>query len=357
MYKKFIRPILFKFNPELIHNLTNLTGRFATSTKSSLLVRPLFVYKNKKLENKILNITFKNPIGLAAGFDKNAQLINFMADLGFGFTEVGSITANFCNGNPKPRLHRLIKEKGIIVNYGLANKGAENICKKLKNKKFKIPLGISIAKTNDPSIKGNQSINDYFKSFKLAKDIADYITINISCPNVGDGRTFEDPELLEKLLKKINTIKTKQIIFLKISPDIQKNNLDKIITLAKTYKINGFLASNLTKDRSDIDLEKKGKFKGGISGKPTKDKSNDLIKYLYKKSKGKFIIIGCGGIFNAKDAYEKIKSGASLVQLVTGLIFEGPSLIKKINKELVELLEKDNYKNISEAIGSDNKFN
>ncbi|MBT4165444.1 quinone-dependent dihydroorotate dehydrogenase [archaeon] len=354
MYKKFIKPILFKFNPEFVHDTINLTARFASVTRTSRILRPLFVYKNEKLENQILNINFKNPIGLAAGFDKNAQLTNFMPDLGFGFMEVGSITSNPCEGNPKPRLHRLVKGKGIIVNYGLTNNGAENITKKLKNKKFRIPIGISIAKTNDSSIKGDASIQDYFKSFQLAKDIADYITINISCPNVGDGRSFEDPELLEKLLKKIKTKQTNKPIFLKLSPDIKKDNLNKIIQLAENYNIDGFIASNLTKDRTNIDLEGKGKFKGGISGKPTQDKSNQLIKYIYKKTNGKFIIIGCGGVFNGKDAYEKIKAGASLIQIVTGLIFEGPSILKKINKELVELLEKDNYKNIQDAVGKGN---
>ena len=359
MYKTLIKPVLFKFEPEFVHNLTILSGRFAAFTKLSKLLRPLFIYKNKKLEQNILGIKFENPVGLAGGFDKNAHLINFMSDLGFGFIEVGSITAKPCNGNPKPRLHRLIKNQGIIVNYGLANNGAENISKRLKNKfkikRPKIPLGINIAKTNDSYIKGNQSIEDYFQTFKIMKNLGDYITINISCPNAGDGRSFEDPKLLEPLLKRVNQIRAERIIFIKISPDLKKNNLNRIISLAKKYKINGFVVSNLTKKRTGLIKEDNLKYNGGISGKHMADKSNKMIRYVYKKTKGKFTIIGCGGIFSGKDAYEKIKNGASLVQLITGIIFEGPGLIKKINKELVELLEKDNYKNIKQAIGKNIK--
>ena len=351
MYKKFIRPILFQFNPELVHNLTILAGRFASFTKFSRLLRILFVHKSKKLEQNILGIKFENPVGLAGGFDKNAYLTDFLPDMGFGFMEIGSITAEPCLGNPKPRLHRLIKNKGIIVNYGLANKGVKEIYNKLKNKNFKIPLGINIAKTNNPSIKGSKSIDDYFKSFKIIKTLGDYITINISCPNAGDGRSFEDPKLLEPLLKKINKIRAGKIIFIKISSDLEKRNLDKIINLAEKYKISGFIISNLTKKRAGLMPEDNLKYNGGVSGKHTANKSNEIIKYVYKKTNRKFLIIGCGGIFSGKDAYEKIKNGATLVQLITGMIFEGPGLIKKINRELVELLEKDKYKNIKQAIG------
>lgn len=355
MYKK-IRPILFKSDPEKIHNLIILLGRFLAFTKLSLLLRKKFVYKNKKLENNILGIKFANPIGLAAGFDKNAQLIDFIPDLGFGFMEVGSITAKPCEGNPKPRLHRLVKDKALIVNYGLSNKGAEKIFKKINRKNPKIPLGINIAKTNDSSIKDQASVEDYFQSFKLLKNLGDYITINISCPNSGDGKSFEDPILLENLLKKISEIRKNEKIFLKLSPNIDKIDLNKILELAKQYKIDGFVISNLSKKRENLSKNPKLKFKGSISGKPSRKDSNALIKYVYKKTKGKFVIIGCGGVFSGKDAYEKIKNGASLIQLITGMIFEGPGVIKKINKELVKLLEKDGYENIKEAVGKNVKI-
>jgi len=356
MYKKIIRPILFKIDPEKVHSITLFWGRFLGATRLSRLLRKKFVFKNKRLENKIWGIKFENPVGLSAGFDKNAQLINIIPDVGFGFMEVGSITAEPCLGNPKPRLHRLVKDKGIIVNYGLANKGSARIYKKLKNKKFRIPLAISIAKTNNPLIKEDSSVDDYFKTFKLMRGIGNFTVINISCPNVGDGRSFEDPNLLKKLLKKIDKIRKNEIILLKLSPDISDKNLNEIIKLAQTYKINGFVISNLTKKRDKkLSKDKNLKYSGGISGKPVKNKSDNLIKKVYKKTKGRFVIIGSGGIFSGKDAYEKIKNGASLVQLITGMVYEGPGIIKKINKELVELMKRDSYKNIKEAIGKNVK--
>ena len=351
MYKKYIRPKLFKSDPESIHNLIIYLGRVMAFTKLSRLLRFNFVFKDKRLENEVMGIKFENPVGLSAGFDKNAQLTDFIPDLGFGFIEVGSVTANFCEGNPKPRLHRLVKDNAIIVHYGLANQGAEKIYQRLKDKCFRIPLGISIAKTNDSTIKGEKSVEDYFKSFELLKNIGDYITINISCPNSGDGRSFEDPILLESLLKKIEKVRRDEKIVLKISPDISERNLNLVINLSKRYKINGFIISNLSKKRENLSEDENLKYAGGISGRPIQYKSDELIKKVYKKTKGKFVIIGSGGIFNGEDAYRKIKNGASLVQLITGMIYEGPGIVKKINHELVELLEKDKFKNIQEAIG------
>ena len=352
MYKKYIRSLLFKGDPEKVHNLTILVGRFLAASRLSWLLRKNFVFRDKILQNKVMGIYFENPIGLAAGFDKNAYLVDFIPDIGFGFIEVGSVTANPCAGNPKPRLHRLVKDQGIIVNYGLANEGVAKVSRRLKGKKFRIPVGISIAKTNNPNIKGEGSIQDYLKSFKAMKELGDYTTINISCPNAGDGKSFEDPVLLESLLKKVNEIRNKKKILLKISPEINRNNLNKIIRLAEKYKIEGFIVSNLTKNRKGLSNNPNLKYPGGVSGKHAREKSNKLIKYIFKRTKGKFIIVGCGGVFSGADAYEKIKYGASLIQMITGMIFEGPGVVSKINGELVELLKKDGYNNIQEAIGS-----
>ena len=352
MYKKYIRPILFKFDPESIHNLIIYLGRFMAFTKISRLLRVNFVFKDKRLENEVMGIKFENPVGLSAGFDKNAQLSDFIPDLGFGFIEIGSVSANSCEGNPKPRLHRLIKDNAIIVHYGLANQGAEKIYQRLKDKQFRIPFGVSIAKTNDSTIKGEKSVEDYFKSFELLKSIGDYITINISCPNSGDGRSFEDPILLESLLKKIEKVRKNERIVLKISPDINERNLNSVIALSNKYNINGFIISNLSKKRENLSEDENLKYVGGISGKPIRHKSDELIKKVYRKTKGKFVIIGSGGIFSGEDAYRKIKNGASLIQLITGMIYEGPGIVKKINQELVELLEKDGHKSIKNAIGS-----
>lgn len=352
MYEKYVRPILFKTDPERIHNLTIFAGRVCSSLGMGFLLKWMFDYKGERLRGKVMGIEFENPIGLAAGFDKNAHLVDFVPDLGFGFIEVGSITAKANSGNPKPRLHRLVNDRAVIVNYGLANQGAEKIHKRLEGRKFKIPVGVSIAKTNDPLIKGKNSVEDYFKGFQIMKDIGDYVTINISCPNVGDARSFEDPKLLEALLKKIAKVRKKEKILLKISPDIDKKSLDVIIGLVEKYKINGLIVSNLTKNREGLTEDKNLKFSGGVSGKAVSKKSNEMIKYVYKKTKGELVIVGCGGIFSGKDAYDKIKSGASLVQLITGMIYGGPGAIGKINKELDELLKKDGYKNVGDAVGT-----
>ncbi|MBI2632340.1 quinone-dependent dihydroorotate dehydrogenase, partial [Candidatus Pacearchaeota archaeon] len=289
---------------------------------------------------------FKNPVGLSAGFDKNAELINILPSIGFGFMEVGSITARQCEGNVGIRLKRLPKKKSIWVNMGLNNKGANAISNKLKNKKFKVPIGISIAKTNcKETTDTEKGINDYIETIKIfeSKNIGDFFVLNISCPNSYGGQTFHNPGLYERLLKEIVKIKIKKPIFVKLSPDLSKKNIDKIINISDKYIIKGFVCSNLTKKHSFR--------KGGLSGKAVEEKANRMIKYIYKKTRGKFIIIGVGGIFSAEDAYKKIKLGASLVELITGLIYQGPGLISKINSEIVKLLNQDNYSNIKEAIG------
>jgi|SRR3989344_2809245 len=351
-YTKVLKPIAFQIDPEKTHDLAlklgSILGKFWIS---KTIISVLYSYSNKKLESEVLGIHFKNPVGLAAGFDKNAKIADILPSVGFGFMEAGSITAKKCEGNPKPRLWRLPKDNSIAVYSGLANDGAETISKKLKNKSFEIPLAISIAKTNDSKIKGDASVNDYYKSYLLIKNIADFIVLNISCPNTGDGCSFEAFPLLDKLLKKINN--KNNIIFLKLSSNLEKKQVDQILKVTAKYKISGFVIGNLNKSKSNLKSSKEelDKIKGGLSGEPVREPSNKLIKYLYKKTKGKYIIIGVGGIFTAEDAYEKIKNGASLVQLITGMIYKGPGVIKEINKGLVKLLNKEGYSNISNAVG------
>ena len=351
-----IREIMFKFDAEKVHNFILGIGSLLGKTwLTKRILRKFFVYKNKMLNIEVLGIKFENPIGLAAGFDKNAVLTDVLPNVGFGFTEVGSITAEKCEGNKKPRLFRLTEDKALLVRLGLPSEGAVKIANKLKDKKFNFPVGINIAKTNDVNIIGEKAINDYVRSIRLFKDIGDYITINLSCPNIPDKDAFSNPILLAKLLKEVKKVVDKPIL-LKIALDLNSKNYDGIIRVAKKYAfVKGFVISNLSTKRDKLRTDKNILNEigngGGISGKPAKDKSNELIKYFYKKTKGKYIIIGCGGVFNAEDAYEKIKLGASLVQLITGMIYEGPGLIKEINKGLVELMKRDSYKNIKEAVG------
>ena len=358
LYKNILQPIFFHIDPENVHDTMIFLGKFLGSNFiTKWITSILFNYSNKKLEQNILGIQFKNPIGLSAGFDKNADITEIVPSVGFGFEEIGSITGEPCKGNPKPRLWRLKKSQGLIVYYGLKNDGCEKIEKKLKSEKFSIPIGVSIAKTNCiQTVKKEVGINDYVKAFSTLKDIGNYITINISCPNAFGGQPFTKAEDLNDLLTEIEKIPCNKPVFLKLPPDLSTKELDDIINVCNNHRVDGFICTNLTKDRTNEEIKRHLKdsdikMVGGISGKPIKELSTKMIKYIYQKTKGRYIIIGCGGVFSAEDAYEKIKAGASLIQLITGMIFEGPQLISEINQGLVELLEKDGYKNISKAIG------
>jgi len=363
LYKKIIRPIFFQMNPDLLHEeivrFGNLLGKTSITRKPLELI---YNYENPALETEVFGIKFKNPVGLSGGFDKNANLIQILPALGFGFNEVGSVTARPYKGNPRPWNVRLKQEQSLIVNYGLKNQGVDIIRKRIRAQKRSIPLIINIAKTNDARIKGEASVEDYNKSFVKLQPLADIININISCPNTGDGQLLcESPVLLNKLLKRISQNKVKKPIVLKLKPDLSDELIKEIIDVSTKYVIvKGFIISILTRNRN---LLKKTnpksvvQYSGGVSGKPMRELSNKMIKTIYKMTKGKYPIIGVGGVFEAKDAYEKICLGASLVELATGLIYGGPGTIKNINKGLVVLLKEDGFTNISQAIGSKNKFN
>jgi len=359
-YAHILKPVFFRQDPEKVHDLMTWFGHQLGKYKITRgITGGLFNYQNPMLEQTVLGIKFKNPVGLAAGFDKDAQLTKILPAVGFGFEEIGSITGERCEGNPKPRLWRLPKSKSLIVYYGLKNDGAEAISKRLQGEKFAFPIGVSVAKTNcKETVETESGVADYVKAYKAFQNIGDYYTINISCPNAFGGQPFSDPQKLERLLQEISKLPKTKPIFLKLPPDISRDQVDAIISLAEKYGIDGFVCTNLTKDRDLLSLKEKIKDdlptdKGGLSGKVVESLADEMIKYIYKKTGKKFVIIGVGGIFNAEDAYRKIRLGASLVQLITGMIFEGPQLIGEINRGLVELLQKDGFKNISEAIGLD----
>src|SRR3989344_1246087 len=308
------------------------------------------------LETDVLGIHFKNPLGLGGGFDKEAKMVQLMPSVGFGFTEVGSITALPYEGNPKPWAKRLPKEKAIIVNYGLKSSGLGVMKKKIAAKKRFCPVIINIANTNHPSIKGNASIEDYNKSFVELQPLADIVNINISCPNSGDGAMFcENPELLNALLKKLGSNEITKPVVLKLKPDLSDKILDEVLKISSKYRfVRGFAISNLTNNRNSlkgINAKEIEKFPGGISGLPVKDLSTSMVKKVYERTNGKYAIIGIGGIFTAQDAYEKITSGASLVEMITGMIYRGPTVMREINQGLVKLLEKDGFSSIREAVG------
>lgn len=358
-YKEVLRRIFFLIEPETIHNRVLSLGVFLGSNLfTRRLTAFIFYYSNQKLEQNILGIKFPNPVGLAAGFDKDAKLTDILPAVGFGFAEVGSITGEPCKGNPRPRLWRLKKSQALVVDYGLNNDGCEKVAKRLEQKNFEIPIGTNIAKTNSKkTVATTAGINDYLKAFRQFTEIGSYFTINISCPNAYGGQPFTDAVRLNALLTRLDEISTKKPVFLKLSPDLAKTEVDRIIKTAQQHRVAGFICSNLTKRRHNSKIfEKTVPKTGGISGKVVEDLANDLIAYIYDKTNKKFIIIGCGGVFSAEDAYKKIKLGASLVQLITGVIYEGPQLISEINQGLVRFLRRNGLKNISEAVGLESRM-
>lgn len=342
MYKLLLRPLFFLFDPEKIHYFTFSLIKFTSKIPGfSALYRSLFVIRDVRLERKLFGLTFDNPVGLAAGFDKNAVLYNELADFGFGFIEIGTVTPKGQAGNPKKRLFRLKDDQGIINRMGFNNEGLEAAISQLKKNKGKLIIGGNIGKNTNT--KPEDYTKDYLTCFNELHPYVDYFVLNVSCPNVGSHAKLNDKDYLEELIGAVQnankTFEQEKPIVLKIAPDLNNNQLDEIITLVKETKLDGIIASNTSTDRSglkasDIILESIGN--GGLSGQPIKDKSTQVIKYLSNHSNKAFPIIGVGGIHSAEDAIEKIEAGADLVQIYTGFIYEGPSLVKRINKALLK---------------------
>ncbi len=363
IYKKIIKPILFLFPADDVHTYFlkkgSLLGRFNFSKS---LVKKFFLHKNESLEENVVGIDFTNPIGLAAGFDYDADLIDILPSVGFGFHTIGTVTYLPYAGNPKPMLGRLPQSKSLLVNKGFKSMGLLSVLKKINKRRKEIPLGLSIGSTNQPYKKIEEMIDDICASFQMAlrEDYFDYFELNISCPNLINVENlkdkFDEPIGLGMLLNKLSYLGINRPLFIKMYLEKSEESTLKLCEVANTYKfVSGFIFSNLVKDRSNPAFDKEeieNAGRGNFSGKPTEKITNNLISAVYKKYKDRFVIIGCGGVFTGADAYEKIKRGATLIQMITGMIYEGPSQIGNINKELATLLKKDGYKNIKEAVGS-----
>jgi dihydroorotate dehydrogenase subfamily 2 len=359
IYRHIAKPTLFKFDPEFVHQriskVGHLLGRFALGRA---LTSALFNYRNPMLEQEVAGIRFINPIGLSAGFDKNAELVNILPAVGFGFMEIGSVTYEAYAGNPAPRLFRLPKSKALVVYYGLMNIGVHKIVDRIKRSfKSKAIVGISVAKTNcSRTSEEAAGIEDYFAclNYLEQQQAGDYYTINISCPNTFGGEPFTTEQKLERLLSRLSILTIRKPVFVKMPINLPLAEFDKLLQVVIKYKLTGVVIGNLTKVRDPelIHDTIPEHVKGGISGKPTETLCNELISYTYQKYSKHLVIIGVGGIFSATDAYEKIKRGASLLQLITGMIFQGPQLIGQINFELTKLLEADGYSNVKDAVGS-----
>ena len=364
MYKKIIKPILFMFPPDMVHKMIALTGRAIQELPlARLLVEKKWRYDNSKLSQSFLGVDFANPVGLSAGFDKNIQLTPLMESVGFGFETAGSVTFEERAGNVRPWFYRLPKTSSIVVHAGLANYGVVTMYSSIKRQQkiaMRIPLNISVAVVGKTSSSTTEeAIEDAVKTVEyiLQHRLANMIEVNISCPNAGDSQPFSRPKVLKQLLTRLDQI-NRDIPFLVKMPNLfDENTFDQLLDIVATHNIQGLTIANLVKDRDMIEIKDylPNSIKGGLSGEPTRGNSTKLISRAYERYGDKLLIIGVGGIFSAEHAYEKIRAGASLVAMITGVIFEGPQVVGRINRGLVELLESDGFSTISEAIGADHK--
>ncbi len=356
LYRHCLKPILFLFHPETMHSAFGRIGNIlASSGLTRKLTKWLFYYEHAALKQRILGIDFINPVWLAAWFDKDIMLPDIIADIGFGYEECGSITNLPYGWNPWTRLHRLKLSRGLIVNYGLKNKWVKYAKEVIEQTHCKVPLFVSIAKTNCIQTCDFQTgIDDYVESLTTLQWIhkISWFTLNISCPNAFGWEDYASPERLVSLLQAVEKLKIKQLIFVKLPVDKPWEEIKELVQVCVDYGIHWVIISNLTKHREDIE-EKNSiiHLAWWISGKPTQGKSDYLIGKTYQYFGKQILIVGVGGIFSAEDAYHKIKQWASLVQLITGMVFQWPQLIWEINQWLVKLLRKDWYSNISDAIG------
>jgi dihydroorotate dehydrogenase subfamily 2 len=360
LYQYLLKPFLFLIDPEFVHVQIVKTGETLgkySFTKS--VVGKIFKVGDPSLEQKIAGVKFQNPVGLAAGFDYEARLTQILPAVGFGFETVGTITNKSYSGNPKPMLGRLPKSRSLMVNKGFKNPGANEVIKKLAPLKFEIPIGVSIGRTNSRNLPTEkESIKDIvsaFNKFENAKLRITYYELNISCPNLFGNISFYPPNNLKDLLTEVEKLKIKKPLFIKMPIEKSDQEVLEMLDVISDFTIKGVIFGNLQKNRKDpaIMQDEVSKFKvGNFSGKPTEKRSNELIKLCYQNFKKRFVIIGCGGIFGGQDAYKKIMLGASLVQLITGMVFQGPQLIGQINLDLIDLLKKDGFHNISDAVGS-----
>jgi dihydroorotate dehydrogenase len=338
MYKLLLRPLLFCFDPEKVHYFTfSLIRAVSKIPGMSSLFRRLYLVNDKSLERDVFGLKFKNPVGLAAGFDKNAVLYNELSNFGFGFIEIGTVTPKGQEGNPKQRLFRLKDDKGIINRMGFNNEGLQTAIIQLKKNKGKLIIGGNIGKNTDT--KPEDYTKDYINCFNGLHPYVDYFVLNVSCPNVGSHAKLNDKDYLLELISEVqkanHTFDVQKPILLKIAPDLNDQQLDEIVDLIKETKLDGVIASNTSIDRTGLKASNERLAEignGGLSGQPIKNKSTRVIKYLSEKSNKSFPIIGVGGIHSAEDALEKLDAGADLVQIYTGFIYEGPRLIKNINK-------------------------
>lgn len=360
LYKKFIRPLLFIGDPEKTHE--HMLALLSKMTRLEGVMEQIFSVQDSRLQVKMDSLTFPNPVGLAGGFDKNGIAVRTIAGFGFGFVEIGAVTALAQPGNPKPRLYRLPEDQALINRLGFNNEGAAAIAERLRalrenDKPLKIPLGINLGRSK--IVETKDAVADFVCAFDKLFSFGDFFTLNVSSPNTPQLRDLQEKNLLQGLLQAIQErnhdlavragVKPKPIL-VKIAPDMEFSQADDILEVALAEKISGLIATNATAFLRET-LTSGSKEPGGLSGKPLKSLATSFVRHLYRAVGGKLPIIGVGGIFTADDAYEKIKAGATAVQIYTGFVYEGPAAVKRINQGLIRLMERDGYRFIAEAVG------
>lgn len=366
IYGHILKPVFFKLPPDLVHDNMIRTGRFVNVLKFVAPLLNLFWAhrRDERLSQNVFGMRFENPVGLSAGLDKNAEIIPMVEAIGFGFGTVGSITVHAATGNPKPWYHRLPKTKSLVVNAGLPNKGAAAISKRVSrypSRMFeRFHLVASVAKTNSPDTCTDEAgVADYVAGVKAMQGnprVA-MVELNISCPNAYGGEPFTRVEPLELLLEEVDALQLTQPVTIKMPIDKSWEEFDALLAVIARHNVAAVTIGNLQKNREAVPLRDplSSDIPGNLSGKPCFEDSNNLIAKTYQKYGDKLTIIGVGGIFSAEDAYLKIRQGATLVELITGMIFTGPQLIGQLNHDLSELLARDGYDNVAQAIGADHK--
>lgn len=345
MYKSIIKPILFKWQPEDIHHLVSKMLKTAFAVPGiSPICKGIFKVNDPRLKRNVMGLEFDNPVGIAAGFDKEAHLYNELAHFGFGHVEIGTVTPKGQDGNPKPRSFRIPEDQGLINRMGFNNRGLDHAVNNLKHKKEKLIIGGNIGKNT--ATPNDEALADYEATFKGLFDHVDYFVVNVSCPNITNLKELQDQDKLSKILFRLQEINQEKPqpkpILLKVSPDLNEKQLDEVIQLVKDSKITGVVATNTTVSRADLKTDQakvEAIGNGGMSGRPIRDRSTQVIKYLAEKSNKAFVIIGVGGIFTPEDAIEKLKAGADLIQVYSGFIYEGPCIAKRINKAVLKAMK------------------
>ena len=360
-YQKVVKPLLFSQHPDDVHHRLIKTGRIVQKVPGVRRAPKLWAHKDSVLETTVWGIRFTNPVGLSAGFDKNIEMAPIIRDLGFGFMTGGSVTAQPCDGNPKPWFHRLPKTKSLVVHAGLPNQGIERVIRRLKKypkKTFvEFPLAVSVAKTNSKEVVSiAEGIDDYCTSLRRlqSEGACAMYEINISCPNTYGGQPFTSPDRLHALLTMVDQLQLTKPVIIKMPISLSWDDTKALLDVITKHRVHGVAIGNLRHDRATAEIkdELSAFQKGNLSGAPTRDISTDLIRKTYRGYGDVLTIIGIGGIFTAEHAFEKIQAGASLVGLITGMIFEGPQVVGEINTGLERLVREHGYESIAEAVGT-----